>query len=387
MDARHSPLLPELLAGDPAMARLLIDSVTDYAIFVLDPRGVVRTWNPGAHRLKGYTADEIVGHHISTFYTAADREAGLPGQLLARAERDGNARHSGWRVRRDGTRFWGDITITALREGGELVGFAKVTRDLTEQHEHELALRHSVERERAAAEELDHLHRRRTRLLSAIIHDLTTPITVVRSSLMLALGEPGIEGELGGLLADAHRNAEDLEQLRRQLQEFARIEGGAIELELVDVEVDRLAANLAQDLDSILPANSVVSEIPSGTRVRADALALRRILTNLVNNASRYAPADEPIRIMTGPSDAPDTIAIGVADRGPGISPEDRERVFQEFWSGRGNRRIDGGLGLGLSIVKGYVEEQGGQVWISGTEGGGATFWFTLPTPPAGDDR
>jgi PAS domain S-box-containing protein len=367
---------------DLRLTRLLIESVVDHAIFVLDPRGFVRTWNRGAERLKGYTADEIVGRHFSSFYTATDRESGLPDALLVRAETEGAVSHSGWRVRKDGTTFWGDVTITALRDDtGELVGFAKVTRDRTQVHEQEEALGRALARERQAAVELEQLHRSRTRFLASIVHDLSTPIAVVRSSVQLAMdgqGSATASRSLGRLLAAARRSADELERLRSQLQEFSRLEAGAVELDLETIAVADLVQQLASDLNEVFEARIAV-EIDPSLQVVADGLALRRILTNLLANAARYSPPGRPICVRTAPASTPDRVAIGVSDEGPGIRPADRSRVFQEFWSGRGGTRPEPGLGLGLSIARGYVAEHGGELWIDSTEGRGTTFWFTLP--------
>jgi PAS domain S-box-containing protein len=368
---------------DPDIARLLIDSVSDYAIFVLDPRGFVRTWNRGAERLKGYRRSEIVGKHFSTFYTEDARTSGVPDSLLVRAEREGSVQHSGWRVRRDGSRFWGHVTITALRDDtGELLGFAKVTRDLTETHEHEEALGRALARERATATELDRVNRARSRLLAAVVHDLSAPITVVRSSLeLLATGLDPADHD--AVVAQARRNADDLEQLRSQLVEFSRLEAGVTELARKRIELADLVAHVVDDVATVL-AVPVEVELDATAAVEADELAVRRVLINLLTNAARFSPPGRPVRIRTAPADGGDQVAVGVADEGPGIAVEDRERVFGEFWAGRGRARPGGGLGLGLTIVQGYVHEHGGRVWIEGGPGQGTTFWFTLPV--AGND-
>ncbi|MEX1177242.1 MAG: PAS domain-containing sensor histidine kinase [Nitriliruptor sp.] len=366
---------------DASITRLLIDSVVDHAIFVLDRRGVIQTWNRGAQRLKGYQPDEIIGRHFSTFYTEESRKAGLPDSLLVRAETEGAAAHTGWRVRKDGTTFWADVTITALRDDdGTLLGFAKVTRDRTATHEHEEALGRALAREREVATELDHVNRTRSRFLAAVVHDLSTPITVVRSSLQLLASAVSDhpDPDLPEMLVNARRNADDLEELRVQLQEFARLEGGSVTLQVGPVDLAELAREVGADHRRIVGRDRVVVEVPPELRVLADRLALRRILTNLVMNAARYGPEDRPVRILTAPAPREDQITVGVADEGPGIGPGDRERVFQEFWSGRGGGRPGSGLGLGLNIVQGYVQAHGGRVWIDSEEGRGATFWFTL---------
>ena len=377
--------LERLLGDGSGLAQLLVDRIADYAIFALDRRGFVRSWNLGAERLKGYAPAEILGEHFSRFYSAADREAGLPDSLLVEAERDGVAHHDGWRVRKGGERFWGDVTITALRDDdGQHIGFAKVTRDLTERHEQDEALRRALAREREAAVALDRLDRTRTRFLAAVAHDLSTPITVIRSSVELVLKD--LSGAAGGgadlaeateLLLDARRNADDLDQLRAQLQEFSRLEGGTLELDVRPVALGPLVRQVAADTGRASGV-AVESDVPADLHVLGDDLALRRVLGNLVGNAARYTPAGRPVRVVTAPGPRSEQVAVGVVDEGPGIAPAEQERVFLDFWSGRGGTRLGGGLGLGLSIVRGYVEQHGGQVWIDSGTGRGATFWFTL---------
>jgi PAS domain S-box-containing protein len=256
----------------------------------------VRTWNRGAQRLKGYTAHEIVGRHSSAFYTTDDRESGLPDALLVGAGTEGAVSRSGWRVRKDGTIFWGDVTITALRDAtGGLVGFAKVTRDRTAMHEQEQALARALARERQTAVELEELHRARIRFLASIVHDLSTPITVVRSSLELAMNgqEPdgGPQG-VGRLLAVARRSADELEQLRAQLQEFSRLDAGAVELDLKTIELADLVHRLAGDLSEVFKPR-ILAEVERSLYVIADELALRRILSNLLATPRGTAPTTD----------------------------------------------------------------------------------------------
>lgn len=361
------------------LVALLVDSVVDYAIFVLWPDGTVRTWNPGAARLKGYERDEIVGEHFSTFYTPEDREDGLPATLLAETRREGRVQHRGWRVRADGSRFWGDVTITALRDdGGELVGFAKVTRDLTERHEIETARQRALEREREAAVKLADLDERRRRLLAGISHDLAAPIAVVRGTVELLIDEPDMDPEeRTEMLRLISRNADQLDRLTGQLRELSRLERGQVDLDprriSLETAVDECVGNLRPLLDGL------TVEIEATGDVEADPLAFERVLTNLLTNAARYSPEGGRIRVVS--DDRPDVLAIGVTDEGPGVEQGDAGQIFDEFQ--RGSAEPDGagpaGLGLGLSIVRHYVEQHGGRVWVESEPGEGAAFWFTLP--------
>ena len=363
------------------LASLLVDSVIDYAIFVLDPEGHVRSWNPGAQRLKGYTAEQIIGKHFSTFYPEPDRVAGLPHKLLAEARREGRVEHRGWRQRRDGTRFFGQVTITALRSpDGELLGFAKVTRDLTEAHEHELGLERALQREREAAAELTRLNELRTAMLAAIAHDLTTPVTVIRSIADILATDAFDDPEEPRFLAERVRTkADELAALVEQLRDFSRLERGRIKLEREPLDLRALATALAADLAGLHDDVVVEVQMDADVVVEADRLAVTRILTNLLTNAISFSPDGGRVRVLG--HRLPRSVQVGVADEGPGLDPAVRDRIFDEFWQGStAQRRTSGGLGLGLSIVRQYATLHGGAVWVDSEPGAGATFWVELPT-------
>lgn len=353
---------------------LLIDSVVDYAMFVLDADGVVRSWNPGAERLKGYTADEIIGQSFSVFYPPELREEGLPDQLLARARQDGRVTHTGWRVRRDGTRFWGDVTITALQdESGELRGFAKVTRDRTEQHQAEVAMAETLERERHAIEELEAMQLARGRFLAAVSHDLRTPLGVIRGSLHMlreAVDDPGDQE----LVQVVERNVDRLHGMTSQLAELARLERGAVDLQPIPVDLADAVARVVQTLGPLLDDVEVVVDVTG--RADLDPMAFERALTNLITNAVRHTPSGSTVTISTREEDG---LVLCVEDEGPGVAPEERDEIFLEFRQGR-VRQAGGGLGLGLSIVRHYAEAHGGRAWV---EDGAVGARFCIGFPAA----
>jgi PAS domain S-box-containing protein len=364
-------------SGGDDIAALLVDSVRDYAIFMLDPRGFVRTWNRGARRLKGYETDEIVGKHISTFYVPSDREAGLPDALLVRAETEGSVEHQGWRVRKDGTRFWANVTLTALRRpDGTLAGFAKVTRDLTEAHEHEETLRRALAREREAALELARLNELRTRFLAAVAHDLTTPITVIQAAADLLGDDPGLTDH--DLLERVQRNADDLAVLAQQLREFSELDAGPAKINPEPIDLHDLVEDLLTDLASLHGDVRLDNEVRVGMTVPADPVAIRRVLTNLLTNALSFSPPQGTVCVAANADE--DAVIVAVSDEGPGIPADELEHIFDEFWQGRNvDRHSQRGLGLGLSIVKQYVEAHGGRIWVETELGAGSTFRFSLP--------
>ena len=359
-----------------SLTSLFIDSVVDYAMFILDPHGAVRSWNPGAERLKGYRADEIIGRDFSAFYTEPDRRSGLPAALLERARVDGRVTQRGWRVRKDGSRFFAEVTITALRDDdGTLRGFAKVTRDRTDQREAEETMARALDRERRAAQELIRLQAARSQFMAAVSHDLQTPIGAIRGAL--ALLDEGDE-EQAELVAVLERNLTRLASMTRQLAEASRLDRGQAQVtpEWTDLATAVDACLLA--LQPLLGGREVQVAVDGAAHVDPDAL--ERILVNLLTNAHRHTPEDRTVAVRSR-RDA-GQVVVEVEDEGPGVPPADRERIFEEFLQGT-DRTSTGGLGLGLSIVRHYAEAHGGHAWVEDGRTGGARFCVSLPD----DDR
>lgn len=356
---------------DDALASLLVDSVVDYAIFVLDPHGRVRTWNPGAERVKGYAPDEIIGRDFALFYTEGDREAGLPARLLAQAAAQGRVIHSGWRVRKDGTRFFGDVTITALRdEDDTLRGFAKVTRDRTDQYEAEVAMSRALDRERQAAQQLTELGEARTRFLAAVSHDLGTPLGVIRGTLQMLDGPPDVVDVL-------RRNVDRLGAMARQLSELSRLQRGMLDLRRQPLDLAVTVPDVIASLGPALDGFPIAVDV-EGT-VEVDRLAFERTLMNLLGNAIQHAPPGTQICVDTEPRE--DHVVISVEDEGPGIPKHEWETVFDEFRQGR--HHSGRGMGLGLSIVRHYARAHGGDAWAEKGRTGGARVRVSLPRAPA----
>ncbi|MDX1622212.1 MAG: PAS domain-containing sensor histidine kinase, partial [Nitriliruptorales bacterium] len=262
--------------------RLLVESVVDYAIFVLDPDGRIRTWNPGAERLKGYTEDEIVGQHYSVFYPDEYREENLPERLLAEAREQGRVEHSGWRVRKDGSRFWADVVITALWEDEELAGYAKVTRDMTEAHE-------AQQQREAALRRLEELDQWRRDFISAVTHDLRSPVVSILGFVRL-LRQGGLSDEE---VADFHErilsNTLTMNALLEHLRTQAMLESGEITLEFEPLELAQFTRDLVADMEPVLGGHEVEVAV-DGVRAMADRRGVERILRNLLSNAARHTP-------------------------------------------------------------------------------------------------
>ena len=348
--------------------RRLVESVKDYAIFMLDPNGFIQTWNDGARRIKQYEASEAIGRHMSIFYPPADAAAGKPERLLARAVVDGRVEDEGWRVRKDGSRFWADVVITALRDSqGRLVGFAKVTRDLTE--------RKQAEDERLRLAQAEEALRLRDEFLSIASHELKTPLTAMQ--LQMQAARRGLEGTPGHRLDRALRSAERLSQLIETLLDVSRIVSGHLSLKPETADL----RDLAQEVVDRMTPSATHAGVPLSLSLngplpgRWDPLRMSQVLTNLVSNAIKYgqgSPVEVALRRVRGQA------RLEVMDGGPGIPPEDLERIFGRFERAVSARNY-GGLGLGLYISRQIVEAHGGRIHAEDRPDGGARFVVELP--------
>ena len=350
--------------------RVLVETIKDYAIFMLDADGKVATWNAGAQRIKGYAAHEIIGRHFSVFYSEDEVRAGKCEYELRAAARDGRFEDEGWRLRRDGSRFWANVVITALRDpSGALIGYAKVTRDLTE--------RRQLEEERVRVAHAQEAVRLRDEFLSLASHELETPLTVLR--LQLEALRERITGDDRATLAKLERSdraGQRLTELIDALLDVSRIATGRFTLhreqadlaDIVATAVDRLhevAANAGCSL-------SVAADRAIGTWDRS---RIDQMVTNLVANSIRYA-AGSPIAV-TVERRADDAI-IEVRDQGPGLPDGQIARMFERFERGTSMRHY-AGLGLGLYVVRQITEAHGGEVTAENSAGGGACFTVRLP--------
>jgi PAS domain S-box-containing protein len=356
---------------DEERFRLLVESVKEYAIFMLDPNGRVATWNAGAERIKGYRAAEIIGKHFSTFIPEEDIKAGKPEHELEVAARNGRFEDEGWRIRKDGSRFWANVTITALRDAnGSLIGFAKVTRDLTERREHEekrLRLAHAQEALRL-----------RDEFLSIASHELRTPLTVLRLQLeALAPRIAELDDNLAGKIDRARRAGQRIDELVESLLDVSRIASGKFELAFAEIDLAHVARDVIDRMRELADKAqcSFVTTIDSTLVGCWDLSRVDQVLTNLISNAIRYA-AGQPIEVTVKREG--DEAVMRVRDHGPGLPPGSEERIFERFERAASPRHY-GGLGLGLYVVHQIARGHGGSVTASNADGGGACFEVRLP--------
>ena len=343
--------------------RLLVGQVQDYAIIALDPQGTIETWNLGAERVKGYVADEALGRSFAMFYSAEDRRAGLPLRLLSEARDRGRVEHTGWRVRKDGTRFWGDVVITAMYDDkGQLNGYAKVTRDRTD---------------------IKALEDAQDAFYAAFTHDFRTPVSALMSYVDAI--RDADEHERPELIDRVETNAQRLLDMVGGLVEFATQRAAHSTLLMDEIDAVDVVRTAVHDVSPLLrPARVVVQD--AVILVMANGVALNRVATNLLVNALKYSPADSPVEVrFTRTED--DRARIQVVDQGRGIAPEDLESIFEEFNRGQ-LAQDDGGTGLGLASVRELVTQMHGSVRIDSEVGVGTTVTVELtaanlgrPTP------
>ena len=367
-------LKPETQPQDDDQYRILVDAVIDYAIYKLDPQGRVSSWNSGARRLKGYEASEIIGQHFSRFYTEEDRASGLPQRGLASAEREGRFENEGWRVRKDGTRFWASVVIDAIRDGnGALLGFAKVTRDMTERRNAQLALEE-------AREALFHSQKMEAlgRLTGGIAHDFNNLLTAILGSLELLrqrLSDAPAD-ETTRLLDNAVQAGERGAWLTRRMLAFARHQ----DLELRPVDVAALVRSMTDLLQrSLGPAVAIQTRFPLGLpKVQADPNQLELALLNLAMNARDAMPDGGPVILSAreeklvpgGALTAGRYVCLAVTDTGMGMDETTLARATEPFFTTKGPGK---GTGLGLSMVHGMAEQSGGRLAIRSRKGAGTT--------------
>lgn len=332
--------------------RTLVEQVVDYAIIALDADGVIVTWNAGAQRLKQHTQDQAIGAHFSLFYPAEDRAAGLPQRLLQQAVDDGHVEHTGWRVRRDGSRFWGNVVLTAIRDdGGVTTGFAKVTRDLT-----------AVKRFEEARESF----------FRAFAHDFRTPVAAIAGFSEL-LG--GVAPEQAAVLtARIGTNARRLVAMTNDLVEHTRLAAQATS-EPTPERLDEVVVDVVRSLPD-LAASERVDVAVEEVVVLVDRAALERVLVNLLSNALKYSPSSSSVAV--GGTVRGNRARIVVADHGRGIDELDLPHIFEEFQRGRLSED-DGGFGLGLASARRLVDQMAGTVGIESRVGRGTTVTVDLP--------
>jgi PAS domain S-box-containing protein len=367
--------------SDSARLQLLIDAVADYAIYLLDARGHVATWNSSAQRIKGYAGAEIIGRHFSTFYTPEDVKAGMPAHGLESARRTGHYAAEGWRQRKDGSRFWASVVISAVRDdSGNLIGFAKITRDATERRNAQIALQNARE-QLAQAQKMEALGQ----FTGGVAHDFNNLLMVVLGNARIVKALVG-GNERGQRAVEAIEHAATRgEALTRQLLTFARHQHLAPERVRLDAWMEKFSAAVAGSLGDKV---RLVNEIgPETTAIEIDPNEFERAVLNLVVNARDAMPEGGAITLSARDADTrrgthPQHdlegrfVAFSVSDTGMGIPEDVLPNVFDPFFTTKPSGK---GTGLGLSQVHGFAMQSGGAVTVDSKPGAGTTVTLLLP--------
>ena len=394
--------------------RLLIQSVKDYAIFMLDPDGIVSTWNAGAERIKGYSAEEIIGTHFSVFYPPEGVAARRPEHEIETALTVGQFEEEGWRVRKDGSRFWANVVLTPVRSGSKLLGFAKVTRDLTERraaHDREIAaarrlaaqdaartaaeqraheLRALADQLRAQTAELERrsadaesANRAKSQFLAAMSHELRTPLNAIGGYAQL------MQMEISGPVTPAQR--EQLERIQHSqahllgiindILNFSRMEAGQVVYDIGPVDIESLIGLVVPMVAPQAHAARLrltTGHCPRGVVARADRAKVEQILLNLLSNAVKFTKEGGEIEVACHA--AGDRVLVSVRDTGVGIPADQLDKIFAPFVQvGRSLASPKEGTGLGLAISRDLARAMGGDLAVDSAEGVGSTFTLTLP--------
>jgi PAS domain S-box-containing protein len=358
--------------------RLLVQGVTDYAIFMLDTEGKVTNWNAGAQRIKGYKPDEIVGEHFSRFYADEDVSAGVPKRALETAREAGRYEAEGWRVRKDGTRFWASVVLDAIRDDdGKLIGFAKITRDMSEKRETQERLEESRE-QLFRSQKMEALGQ----LTGGLAHDFNNLLTAILGACDLALRSLGDEDRLKRMLDGIRSSAQRGAGITKQLLAFAR----AQQLEIKTIDLRAFLQDVTTLVRPSVRSNiDIVTEVSDHVwNIEADAGALELALLNLAFNARDAMKDGGTLKIsavnelLKGEPEGlrGEYVRLTVADTGEGMAPELQQRVFEPFFT---TKSYGEGTGLGLSQVFGFAKQVGGAITLESVLGKGSAFTLHLP--------
>ncbi|MBI4500345.1 MAG: PAS domain S-box protein [Gemmatimonadetes bacterium] len=365
----------ERLRQSELRLRLLVDSVKDYAIFMVDTRGQVISWNRGAERLKGYQPNEVIGKHFSIFYTAEDRAEGKPAQILALAAAEGRAEDEGWRVRQDGSVFWADVSMSAVRdERGHLLGFAKVTRDSSERRRTDRELISRSAQLSAANQELETFS-------YSVSHDLRAPLRGMDgfSKALLRDYSEQLPPQARNYLERIHRAAERMSELIDDLLELSRITRAEIRGEPIDLTA--LAHETVSDLRKINPDRNVNVTVQPGLKTSGDRRLIQAMLENLIGNAWKFT-AKQPVgRIEVGAVRSHHDPEFFVRDNGVGFDMAYADKLFMPFQRLHTGTEFEG-TGIGLATAYRIISRHGGRIRVESEPEKGTTFWFTLGASP-----
>lgn len=367
----------EALRQSQDMYQKMIEEVQDYAILLLDKNGFIQNWNLGAHRIKGYTADEIIGKNFRVFYTREDINRSLPEQLLSTAVENGRAFHEGWRVRKDRTHFWGSIVITSLHDSeGNVLGFTKVTRDLTEKKAADDQLKQYAEQMKEKNRELE-------QFAYIASHDLKEPLRkiVAFGDILMSNLKAG-SGKTEEYVQKMQQASIRMMSLINDLLEFSQISNENRHFEPTDL--NQIVKQVLEDLEAVIKNKEVKFFIDPLPTCMALPSQMQQLFQNLFTNAIKFNDKEIPEIYLTcekiSAEHLPDArdYKISVRDNGIGFSAEYKERIFEVFHRIHGRAEY-AGSGIGLAICKRIVDAHNGSITADSVIGEGSTFTIILP--------
>ena len=375
---RHQQRLAEEMAAralSEERFQLLVSSVTDYAIFMLDPDGRVKTWNEGAERIKGYRADEIIGEHFSIFYPEEAARTAMCERELEIAKREGRFEDEGWRVRKDGSRFWAGVIITPIYDPNRtFLGFAKVTRDLTERKRAEdERIRHLQLQERSRI--VEQVSRTKDEFVAILGHDLRNPLNVIMMTARNHAQRPSAPEPCRDVGQRILKSGQWMNRLISDVLDLTRSRlGGGISVERRPADMEQLCRDSIGELQMVNPECHISLEVAGDMTGQWDPDRVVQVVTNLVGNAITHGRCDDEIHVsLRGIADA---VVLEVHNSGAPIPAAKMERLFEPFT--RGDNKGEG-LGLGLYIAQQIVVAHGGKITAESTEGDGTTFRVHWP--------
>jgi PAS domain S-box-containing protein len=377
----------EVLRQSEERYRLLVEQVRDYGIFMLDEKGRIISWNEGARRMKGYEPTEILGKYFSIFYPEEDKLNDRPAQELKVAREQGKYEEEGWRVRKDGTVFWASVVITAIfNSKGIFLGYAKVTRDLTERKEAEIALLESSRKYKLLADKLKETNsslaeanKELGEFTSIVSHDLQEPVRTVKSFLVLIekkLSDKALNiDELKTYISKAINASSRMRELISNLLEYAQLSKEEVANE--NINVHEMVADVLQNLKSNIEATDAIITINiKSETVIGDRIQLMQLIQNLLTNSLKFVENKIPEIVIENRYEK-EHLLFSVKDNGIGIATESKDKIFDIFRREYAAKAYPG-TGIGLSICKKIVDRHKGKIWFESERGNGTTFYFTI---------
>lgn len=372
----------------------MIAEIEDYAILMMDPAGTILNWNRGAEKIKGYTAEEVLGKNFRIFYLEKDRQALVPDQLIEQAAKNNRAQHEGWRVRKDGSKFWGSVVITALHDdAGNVIGFSKVTRDLTERKEAEEAMTKNAQELELKNKELAAMNQELASFAYVSSHDLQEPLRKIQTfaTRIVETEEKNLSDKAKDYFSRMQSAASRMQKLIEDLLSYSRT--NTTEKKFEPTDLNEILKEVKTDLKETIESKKAKISIDPLPTINGIHFQLNQLFTNIFSNALKFSKADVSPEISVSTQLVEGSTfgqimnakkiyhKISVSDNGIGFEPEHNAKIFEVFQRLHGRSEYSG-TGIGLAICKKIVDNHGGVINAEGQLDKGATFNIFLPKDP-----